>query len=678
MEHMAEHRMNRLKHILLLMKLNWFYRVRHGNTPYIYWDTPIVPEKATGIEDDYVKDKKELALDELLHYPESECIFRKPPAILAEELIKYDVISFDLFDTTILRNVKQPRDVFSILSVINNISDFEKVRSDAEEIARKKMYMNCASREVTLDEIYDEVVKLCGLDKKKGVEIELDTEYKICEINPYFHEVIDILTKYGKKIIFVSDTYFSTSFLTNLLIDKGLIVPFKVFTSNQFMCGKYNGGALFSMVSREFPQGTRFVHVGDNEKNDIENAKKVGWDSILYPSVAVAGKQYRLTNSFGLSEKIYAGILNNTLHNGLANHDLYEEYGFKYGGWIACGFCQYLNMLAEREKIDRFLFLSRDGFYLHKVYNHYYKKIENNYITISRYAASQLAFDRYITNYINFNILRRANEGTYCIGEVLDQLELVCLIPHLNDIGLEQSNRLTSDNFPIIKELILSYREEIWAEFENSREAAKIYYSQFIKPGEKICLVDVGWNGTTVIFMKHFLENICKFDVEICGAMIAGAESNFSRTMFDDGTLNSYLFSPYHNKDLISRHDFAIDNLFVEILFTEPKESFLHFIKDDSTGSISMLYQATHKANDEMVEKIGKGILKFADKYNEIVNSLNVSIDIPGQCAYEPLLRILKNKQYMHRLFDNYSNQVLPGKSDTAELASDYLRKKGY
>lgn len=42
-ENMVEHRLHRFRHLRVLIKLNWFYRVKKGNTPYLYWDTPVEP-----------------------------------------------------------------------------------------------------------------------------------------------------------------------------------------------------------------------------------------------------------------------------------------------------------------------------------------------------------------------------------------------------------------------------------------------------------------------------------------------------------------------------------------------------------------------------------------------------------------------------------------------------------
>ena len=47
-EHIEEHRLHRFRHLKVLIKLNWFYRVKKGNTPYLYWDTPLQPVSSNG------------------------------------------------------------------------------------------------------------------------------------------------------------------------------------------------------------------------------------------------------------------------------------------------------------------------------------------------------------------------------------------------------------------------------------------------------------------------------------------------------------------------------------------------------------------------------------------------------------------------------------------------------
>ena len=69
---------------------------------------------------------------------------------------KAEIVSFDIYDTLVVRNVLKPTDIFKIVEfrvqseLGVNIADFEKKRILAESMARKNK-----KREVSLKDIYD-------------------------------------------------------------------------------------------------------------------------------------------------------------------------------------------------------------------------------------------------------------------------------------------------------------------------------------------------------------------------------------------------------------------------------------------------------------------------------------------------------------------------------------------
>ncbi len=52
-------------------------------------------------------------------------------------LCKYDIISFDIFDTLITRNMYEPNDIFKLMEEKLNIESFTEKRQLAENEARK-------------------------------------------------------------------------------------------------------------------------------------------------------------------------------------------------------------------------------------------------------------------------------------------------------------------------------------------------------------------------------------------------------------------------------------------------------------------------------------------------------------------------------------------------------------
>ena len=77
------------------------------------------------------------------------------PEQLNELLQKYDIISFDIFDTLITRKIYNPDDVFDLMGETLEISDFKKKRKDAENRAREEL-----KKDVNLEEIYEYYQKI--------------------------------------------------------------------------------------------------------------------------------------------------------------------------------------------------------------------------------------------------------------------------------------------------------------------------------------------------------------------------------------------------------------------------------------------------------------------------------------------------------------------------------------
>ena len=75
---------------------------------------------------------------------------------LLRQIDKVDVVSFDIFDTLLKRNVRHPKDVFNLVESKYNaessveLKDFRSQRVLAECKARE----NATKEDITLDDIY--------------------------------------------------------------------------------------------------------------------------------------------------------------------------------------------------------------------------------------------------------------------------------------------------------------------------------------------------------------------------------------------------------------------------------------------------------------------------------------------------------------------------------------------
>ena len=107
---------------------------------------------------------------------ESELSRRRNAMYFAKDLLQFDVISFDIFDTLVFRPFKKPTDLFMIVGGRLNCLDFHKIRQNAEKAARIEKFNKTGSYEITLEDIYAKVERMTGIPADIGVKTEFQTE----------------------------------------------------------------------------------------------------------------------------------------------------------------------------------------------------------------------------------------------------------------------------------------------------------------------------------------------------------------------------------------------------------------------------------------------------------------------------------------------------------------------
>ena len=194
---------------------------------------------------------------------------------------KYDVISFDVFDTLLFRNVNKPTDVFQLLETENKVYAFSIKRKQAEERARRKKYLATGTDEVTLQEIYQMPELNCGVSPEKLMAAERAKEIACCYANPVLKQLVNELFVGKKRIIAISDMYLDSGFIRCLLKANGYPQLDRIFVSNE--CGvNKSSGALFDLVYDKLKGNVRVLHIGDNFHSDVMKCKNKAFDRLHY------------------------------------------------------------------------------------------------------------------------------------------------------------------------------------------------------------------------------------------------------------------------------------------------------------------------------------------------------------------------------------------------------------
>ena len=304
--------------------------------------------------------------------------------VLKEKIDQVDVVSFDLFDTLIVRACKKPTDVFRLMEKLDGHEGFTKARIEAEQEARKEMQED-GRGEVTLDDIYKKMPQrlqsLCAE--------EIAWEKRLSQPDPQMKGVYEACREMKKRIILTSDMYLPQSVIENLLEAAGYEGYEKLYLSSTCGCQKASG-KLYDLVQKELGD-VRILHIGDNAFTDGEMARKAGWDSYVILPLLFREGEIRHAAYFGvlngyedksLIPSLLEGLI--SLRHASGEHDYWEDFGYQYAGVMALGYVNWLADEFKKAHLHRIYFMMRDGYIFQKLFEKLYPDYESQSIYGSR------------------------------------------------------------------------------------------------------------------------------------------------------------------------------------------------------------------------------------------------------------------------------------------------------
>lgn len=291
-----------------------------------------------------------------------------------EEIKKHDIISFDIFDTLLIRPYVKPTDLFLHIEKLYKIKGFHKNRIMAEKLARGK-YIDY--EEITLNQIYEEID-----DKyKRFKEIEIELEERILTTHKENKEIYDYALRIGKKIIIVSDMYLPKEVIEKILIKNNYTNYYKLYLSSDLMLTKASGNLYKYIIDDLKVAPSSIMHIGDNYHSDFENARLYGIDAFFIEKIIdiflksnIRAKKLLNENENNIAVSIMLGIsafssLNNFNKNENKENNYWRNFGFIYGGLAVFSYMNWLKKQIIKENIKEVLFVARDGYSLKKVFD---------------------------------------------------------------------------------------------------------------------------------------------------------------------------------------------------------------------------------------------------------------------------------------------------------------------
>lgn len=561
---------------------------------------------------------------------------------IAKSLCECEIVSFDVFDTLIFRPFAVPTDLFYCIGEKLNYPDFKTIRIEAEKTARDKK-----NESLTLKDIYDFLSERTGIDSELGQKLEMETEFDLCSANPSMKKVWDLAKASGRRIILTSDMYLPSEFVIKLLEANGFTGFERVFISCECKCGKHEC-AIYEYIKNTMKTDS-ISHIGDNYISDVKNAQKHGVKAIEYKNVNSYGNMFRPKNMSPIIGSAYSGIVNRRLYRGDMSFSPAYEYGYKYGGLLILGFCEYIHKIAKEKKADKLLFFSRDGYIVKKIYNMLYPGEQTEYVYWSRNAAAKLGADIFRDNFIKRFITQKVNHG-------------ISLYDIMNSIGIADwefpfnlNNDLTMKNAGMTEKFIIDNWNRLIESYSNMDKAAKRYFTDILNECKNVVTVDCGWAGSGNIFLEQIVNKKWNMKCSFTG-VLAGSNSynqhdfDFSETFLLDKKLQAYCFSSSLNRDKYMAHmPSANHNIYFELLFSAPEPSFQEFRLNGD--KYEFVFDSVAE-NELYIREIQKGEIDFITEYVHIFKKYPYMRNISGSDAYSPFMEAMKHsKKYIEKVF---------------------------
>jgi predicted HAD superfamily hydrolase len=426
-------------------------------------------------------------------------------------------ISFDAFETLLIRPVLSPGDVFLLCGRLlqnKNLTtispeQWSQLRIESESELRKAS----GGKEIRLADIYIRIAQQIDdptFDPDIALAIEVSTEKRL--IKPVW-ETFSALQRAGesKTTIILSDTYFDQDDLQSILTNTRMLpAATRIIASSRTGARKYSG-CLFKQIFREQSFGTgKILHVGDHLYSDVYQARAAGFRPAPYLGSSLTRYEKLLAES-----NVHPFFLKSAIAGSARSARLRTKFSTLHernladvsAGVTAPLLLAYVSWVLNRAlalRIKRLYFLARDGEILlrlaRELISSYGLEIEAHYLYVSRRSLHLPALDRLSDEDIRSLGIKAGLAFMDLMRKVgFDELDNVEIFLRLHGYSgpVDDSALSESEVMHLIsvmrKEPVLSELARVSSE-ARSNLISYLRQERFFDQGN-VGVVDIGWHG---------------------------------------------------------------------------------------------------------------------------------------------------------------------------------------
>ena len=449
------------------------------------------------------------------------------PSLLEQAPEGVKILSLDCFDTLLWRNAQAPSDIFADLGLEGGSIEPRVV---AERKARKAQMFQAGLNEVSIEAIHARMLPLGDVAVvAASVQAEIDAEARHCFA---FAPVVALLREAkvrGLSVIVVSDTYFSSAQLGELIRrtagNEVADAIDRIFTSSEH--GLSKGEGLFAPVIEAMGVAPgAILHLGDNLRADQLAPAELGIATAHF-------EQFDACTETRLRHEAMAAVMIDPAtrqtvpamqpHRALVSLRNEGEPAYILGhdviGPIFHGFAEWVRDEAlALAKISgrpvKTLFLMRDGFLPMKIFETLRSDIAAAEVSISRLTAGRAG----LIDQAAVRALVEREEGKHRLDVLAGQLLL----------DVQEAKKLVGSggDTPDLEKIVCGSETAEKIVGRSARYADRLIAHvrrAGLEDGDVAMLVDLGYHGTVQDRVAPLLK--ARMNVEVAGRYLLLRES---------------------------------------------------------------------------------------------------------------------------------------------------------
>lgn len=455
----------------------------------------------------------------------------------------FDVISFDMFDTLLVRRVADPDKVKNATTrYIDNLakqkglwSSFfmvDSLRNEIEEEHRSRNGKQYPDHEANYDHFMPELLKTHFGDHYSDelfhqvAEHEMQIESDMLVARQGFSSLLDFLKEQGKRMFLLSDMYLPSHYLQRLLADKQLDQYFEAIVSSADSFNAKASGTAFPLLAEKHQLNKeRWLHVGDHPWSDGEKPAEFGIEAyVLQDKQELKRKKIAERYDFlGKKQPVWAGrclqqIMLPMEAENIERSELYAD-GYQFFAFVFGTMLARLKQRVDGLGIKKLYFCAREGWMLKKCWELMAPKLwpeeagqyELHYLYVSRLSLGKASRANAGLSILDIeNSLRPVNNKDFTDVARVYGLDVERLKPFLEKAKLSLESDISALSRTAEKVILLNllcddkeFQQEVKKQTQASNKALCAYLREvgFLSNTkqshqERVALIDIGWVGT--------------------------------------------------------------------------------------------------------------------------------------------------------------------------------------